>query len=160
MPQFPHLVAIVTGIFLIKSPSPFSQQDCAQGLEGRMQVRRPCPCPLSAINLVIRSWRIPLASWILSFLVCTAGLAMGALRRMGRTKGWCVPSTLFHASVLTFPVTLCPCKALHSFLGVGTPLSQPVAVNSLCQACADREWGMGKFKTLLPPDFICLLGLC
>lgn len=42
-----------------------------------------------------------------------------------------------------------------------TPLSQPVAVNGLCQGRGQpREQGTwnGEFAILLPPDFSCLLG--
>lgn len=84
----------------------------------------------------------------------------GGLGSLGRTEGWCEGSTLFRAGALPWPVAPCPREALHSFPGVGTPLSQPVALSGLRGLRRRGTVGTVNFKALLLPSFTCPLGPC
>lgn len=110
---------------------------------------------------------MPSMSPSLSFLVFTTrvGTVPWGRERVGEDLGrthaeFCVPGRCPHSSCLPVPLSS---QALHSFPGVDTPLSQPVAVNGFCQGrgrLCRQGTGDGGFQTLLPPDFMCLLGPC
>lgn len=152
-PRFSHPVAIAKGAFLSRSPPPHPKLCCGQEQRGwgESKSRDLVLIPVMLILLLVRSWRSP-ASLSLSFLVYTAGLLM-ALRRLKRTKGMVSAAQFVLCQCPHFASHLCPCKGLHSLLGMGTPQLQPVAVHGLCQGCTDREWAQLILKHSCP--FVC-----